>query len=168
MTLRGISRAIMTQPKWAAAWYLVNSTVCGITMMFLARGGYVPFDEMTAFLLGFFVPIGVYGIKETMGLWKYQGRLLLYQQSEVVLHRGVGFFGHGRYEEALEQFAGVLEEMPGHKRAVYYVAMCYERMNLLDEAARYYSEYLLLEPNDIVAKDKLARMDNLDTLERVY
>ncbi|MHA2425921.1 MAG: hypothetical protein ACXAEF_14110, partial [Candidatus Thorarchaeota archaeon] len=101
MELREIAHKIYADRKWATGWYLMNSTVCGVTMIAIARWGYVPFDDLTAFLLGFFVPMVVYLIKEGMGLYRFQGNFTAYQDSEVLLQRASGDFGHGKYDDAL-------------------------------------------------------------------
>ena len=64
--LREIAHKVYADRKWAAGWYLINGLVCGLTLVALARWGYVHFDDITAFLLGFFVHIVVYVIKEGM------------------------------------------------------------------------------------------------------
>ncbi len=156
--LREIAHKVYADRKWAAGWYLTNSTLCGLTLVALARWGYVSFDDITAFLLGFFVPIVVYGIKEGMGLYKYKGRFGLYQESEVLLQRAAGDFGHGKYEDALRKFETVLEHMPGHKRALYYAAISSEKLGRTNQATRYYSEYLMLAPEDQEARRQMEHL----------
>ncbi|MHA1906988.1 MAG: tetratricopeptide repeat protein [Candidatus Thorarchaeota archaeon] len=158
--LREIAHKIYADRKWATGWYLMNSICCGVTMIAIARWGYVPFDDLTAFLLGFFVPMVVYLIKEGMGLYKYQGRFTQYQDSEVILQRAAGDFGHGKYEDALSKFQLIIEYMPGHKRALYYAAVSAEKLGKRDLAARFYSEYLILVPNDQAARQQLENVSN--------
>jgi len=160
LDLREIAHKIGNDRKWATGWYLMNSTCCGLTMIALARWGYVPFDDMTAFLLGFFVPMGIYLIKEGMGLYKYQSRWTLYQNSEVLLQRAGGDFGHGKYEDALTKFQAVLEHIPGHKRALYYAAISAEKLGKKELAGRYYSEYLILVPEDQAARQQMEHLNS--------
>ena len=155
MNLREISIAVLTKPKWMAVWYLTNSTLAGVTLVLLSRWGYVPFDDQTAFLLGFFAPLLIYGTKHLMGLYRYRRRLGTYQESEVFLQKAAGYYGHERYEDALTCIDIVLEYLPGHKRALFYAAKCYENLGRFDDAARRYSEYLILEPSDEEARERL-------------
>ena len=155
-----MAHKIYADKKWATGWYLMNSTACGATMIAIARWGYVPFDDLTAFLLGFFVPMVVYLIKEGMGYYKFQGHYVQYQDSEVILHRAAGDFGHGKYEDALSKFQYIIEHMPGHKRALYYAAISAEKLGRSDLAARYYSEYLLLVPEDQEVRQQLENLSN--------
>ncbi|MFW9919131.1 MAG: tetratricopeptide repeat protein [Candidatus Thorarchaeota archaeon] len=155
MDLRDLSIAVQTKPKWMAGWYITNSTLAGLTLILLSRLGYVQFDDLTAFLLGFFVPLGVYGIKHLMGLYRYGQRWGLYQGTEVLLQKAEGYFAHARYSEAIDVLINVLEYLPGHKRALFYVAKCYEKLGRIKDASDYYSEYLLLEPDDAEARAML-------------
>ncbi len=158
MNLRDLSVAVLTKPKWMALWYLTNSTLAGLTLVFLSRTGYTPFDDTTAFLLGFFVPLGVYGFKHLIGLYRYRRNLGTYQVTEEYLHRVVGLYGHGEYNDAMFLLQYVLEVLPGHKRALYYAGEVSEKLAHWDEASKYYSEYLLLEPDD---QEVIARLESV-------
>ncbi len=160
MNLRELSIAVLTKPKWMALWYLTNSTLAGFTLVFLSRTGYTPFDDATAFLLGFFVPLGVYGFKHLMGLYRYRRNLGVYQVTEEYLHRVVGLYGHGKYKESMHILQYVLEILPGHKRALYFAGATSEKLEDWNAASRYYSEYLLLEPTD---QEVIARLDSMES-----
>lgn len=72
MKLSEMVEAIASKRKWAVGWVLMNSIVCGLTMIALSRWGPLSFDDTSAFLLGFCVPMVVYTIKEVMGIYKYR------------------------------------------------------------------------------------------------
>jgi tetratricopeptide (TPR) repeat protein len=155
MSVDSFSYKINHVRKWAVGWYLINSILSGLTLLALARLGYVPFDDVTAFLVGFIVPIIIYGGKEKMGLYRYQKHLVVYQYSEVILQRAAGDFGHGKYEDALTKFESVLECMPDHRRALYYAAISAERLGKKELAAKYYTDYLSIVPDDGEVREKL-------------
>ena len=159
MKLSEMAEAIGSKPRWAVGWLFTNSVLCGITMIALSRWGPLPFDDTSAFLLGFFVPLVIYGIKEAMGLYKYPVNYANYHISESMLEDALICYENEKWAEALVTLDHINKYLPGHKRVLYYSARCNEELGNHKLAAAQYKEYLVLEPEDREIRDALSRIE---------
>jgi hypothetical protein len=139
---------INKEPKWIIAWYLTTGILCGLTCFGLSRTGYLPWDDVTAFLLGFFVPIVTYSFKEIMGWYEYPRRYSSYAVSERYLELSLEFMKNERWQGALHNLNRITESMPDHMRAQYYSAICKEKMGDYEGANENISIYLRIMSND--------------------
>jgi tetratricopeptide (TPR) repeat protein len=151
MNLRELSNAVLSEPKWQAIWYIVNSIACAITCFLLSRFGFLPWDDLTAVLLGFFVPLGVYGFKAANGWYRYKQHYGLYAWLEKNLELAIDKYQHEDYEQALDILKQILYNQPGHIRALYYSALCKEQIGDAKGALNDIDEYLQAKPDDIQA-----------------
>ncbi|MHA1576381.1 MAG: tetratricopeptide repeat protein [Candidatus Thorarchaeota archaeon] len=159
MKLSEMAEAIATKPRWAAGWLLTNSVLCGLTMIALSRWGPLPFDDTSAFLLGFFVPLVIYGIKEAMGLYKYPTNYANYHFSESMLEDALVHYENEKWSEALVILDHINKFLQGHKRVLYYSARCNEELGDHELASSQYREYLELQPDDSEIRDALSRVE---------
>ena len=148
MKLRDTANKVLVEPKWKALWYFTNSLWAGITLYILADLGYVFWNPNLAFLVGFFAPLVVYGAKEFMGLYKYKRRLgefwFMDQQYELAMK----MYGNQEWEKARACFSRILSIGPDHKRALYYSAVCNEKLGDWNEVVTLARRYLEQNPSD--------------------
>ena len=158
MNLRELSNAVLSEPKWQAIWYIVNSIACAITCLLLSRYGFLPWDDLTAILLGFFVPLGVYGFKAANGWYRYKQRYGLYAWLDKNLELALDYINQERYDDALKILQLMLRNQPGHIRALYYSALCKEHIGDTAGALSDIEEYLAVKPEDTEALEIRARV----------
>ena len=158
MSLRKWGYKFYKEPKWAVVWYLTTGTLCAITCFALSRAGYLPWDDLTAILLGFFVPIVVYSFKEGMGWYEYPRRYGSYAVSERYLELAIEYVESERWDDALKYLDPILHDMPDHLRALYYAAVCREKLGDKDVASRHILQYLKEKPDDSDARNLLSRV----------
>jgi tetratricopeptide (TPR) repeat protein len=139
---------INKEPKWIVTWFLTTGVLCALTCLALSRTGYLPWDDITALLLGFFVPIVTYTIKELMGLYEYPRRYSSYAVSERYLELSLEHMENERWEDALQNLKLITRSMPDHKRALYYSAICKERLGDYGGANESITMYLKMKPED--------------------
>jgi len=148
VNLRELSNATLSDPKWQAIWYLTNSIFTALTCLALSRWGYLPFDDLTALLLGFFVPLGVYGFKTINGWYRYKGHYGMYAITERNFELALELIEKEEWDESLRYLDYVLKVMPGHTRSLYYSAVCLEQLGDSIGAATSIAEYLKGNPDD--------------------
>jgi tetratricopeptide (TPR) repeat protein len=151
MNLRKWGYKFTREHKWAVFWYLMTGTLCALTCLGLSRTGYLPWDDMTALLLGFFVPIVTYGFKELMRWYEYPRRYSHYAVSEKYLELSLEYMEKKSWKDALQYLEVILHEMPGHLRVLYNAALCKERIGDLEGANIYITEYLKEKGDDLEA-----------------
>ena len=159
VNLNEIARAIATKRTWTVGWLLTNSIVCALTMIALSRWGPLPFDDTTAALLGFFVPLVIYTVKDAMGLYKYPVRYANYHFSEKMLEDAIVHYQNGEWEKALAILDRINRVLSGHKRVLYYSARCNEELGRYELSSSQYREYLALQPDDSEIRDALSRVE---------
>jgi len=158
MNLRELADATLSQPKWQAVWYLTNSTFTALTCWALSRWGFLPWSDLEAILLGFFVPLGVYGFKSVNGWYRYKQRYGTYGVSEKYYELALELIERGEWEEALRYLDAILKTMSDHLRALYYASVCREKLGDNAVAYRHITEYLRVKPDDDEALQLQARV----------
>ncbi len=148
MNLRELADATLSQPKWQAVWYLTNSIFAALTCWALSRWGYLPWGDLEAILLGFFVPLGVYGFKTINGWYRYKGRYGAYAVSEKYYELALELVEREDWEESLKYLEAILRAMPDHTRALYYASICKEKLGDNEGASIHITEYLRSKPDD--------------------
>ena len=146
--MRELADATLSQPKWQAVWYLTNSIFTALTCLALSRWGYLPWGDMEANLLVFFVQIGVYGLKYLFVWYRYQGRYGTYGISERYYELALELIEKDNWEEALRYLEAILRVMPDHLRALYYASVCKENLGDDEGAIVHVTEYLKVKPDD--------------------
>jgi len=149
---------INKEPKWIVTWFLTTGILCALTCLALSRTGYLPWDDITALLLGFFVPVVTYTIKELMGLYEYPRRYSTYATSERYLELSQEYMEKERWDDALVHLNRILDAIPGHQRALFNTAICREKLGDHKGAYTAITSYLSKTPNDMEARDLQARM----------
>ena len=149
---------INKEPKWIITWFLTTGFLCALTCLILSRTGYLPWDDITALLLGFFVPVVTYTIKEFMGLYKYPRRYSTYATSERYLELSLEYIENERWKEALSHLELILNAILGHQRALFNAAICREKLGDNEGAYTDITSYLRRNPSDEEARDLQCRV----------
>lgn len=160
MKLRELADATLSQPKWQAIWYLTNSTFAALTCLVLSRLGYLPWGDLEALLLGFFVPLVVYGFKTINGWYRYKGRYGVYAVTEKYYELAVEYMEREEWSNALRHLESILRAMPDHLRALYYSSVCEEKIGNKEAAGIHITEYLRVKPDDVEAIQLQKRVSN--------
>jgi tetratricopeptide (TPR) repeat protein len=158
MNLRKWGYKFYHEPRWAAFWYLMTGILCALTCLTLSRTGYLPWDDVTALLLGFFVPVLTYGFKELMGWYKYPLRYSQYAISEKYLELSNEYMEQERWKDALHCLELILHDMPDHLRVLYNAALCKEKLGDSDGANACITEYLKTKQDDVEALELQKRV----------
>ncbi|MHA2235036.1 MAG: tetratricopeptide repeat protein [Candidatus Thorarchaeota archaeon] len=164
MNLRELADATLSQPKWQAVWYLTNSIFAALTCLALARWGYLPWNDLEAVLLGFFVPLGVYGFKSINGWYRYRGRYGSYAVSERYYELALEYVEREEWEPALRYLEYILKVMPDHLRALYYASVCREKLGDRRGASENIFDYLKEKPDDSEALQLQERVRSSDPI----
>jgi hypothetical protein len=152
---------INKEPRWIVAWYVTTGVLCGLTCLALSRTGYLPWDDVTAFLLGFFVPIVTYSFKEIMRWYEYPRRYSSYAISERYLELALEQIEREDWMEALKNLNLITRSMPDHIRAQYYSAICQVKLGDFEGANESITLYLKLKPEDTEALELQKRVSPL-------
>ncbi len=158
MSLRKWGYKFSRERKWAVVWYLMTGSLCALTCLALSRTGFLPWDDVTALLLGFFVPIVTYSFKELMGWYEYPRRYSSYAVSERYLELSLEYIEQERWQDALHYLEIVLHAMPDHQRALYNAALCEENLSYFERANGHISRYLQEKPEDSKALEMQSRI----------
>ncbi|MBN2228097.1 MAG: hypothetical protein JW779_00790 [Candidatus Thorarchaeota archaeon] len=153
MSLRKWGYKFYKEPKWAVFWYLTTGTLCALTCLALSRAGFLPWDDVTALLLGFFVPVVTYAFKEFMGWYEYPRRYSQYAVSEKYLQLALEYMEKEQWRDALRYLDPILYDMPDHQRALYSAAVCKEKLGDFEGADVHIKEYLKRNSEDKEARD---------------
>jgi tetratricopeptide (TPR) repeat protein len=149
---------INKEPKWIVTWYLTTGVLCALTCLALSRTGYLPWDDITALLLGFFVPIVTYSFKEVMKWYEYPRRYSNYAVIERNLELSLEHIENDRWQDALVSLNLILRNMPDHQRAQYYAAVCKEKLGDFEGANENITTYLKIKPDDTDAVELQKRV----------
>jgi tetratricopeptide (TPR) repeat protein len=114
----------------------------------LARWGFLPWGDLEALLLGFFVPLGVYGFKTINGWYRYKGRYGAYAVTEKYYELALELIEKEDWRDALRYLETILRVMPDHLRALYYTSVCKEKIGDKEGANVHITEYLRANPDD--------------------
>jgi len=83
-------------------------------------------------------------------------RLPEYSEMEDKFRLGMHYYDSEEWDEALKIFQELIGPNRDHKRALYYAARCYEKMDNWEQVKYTIRRYLELQPNDREAWELLA------------
>ena len=122
--------------------------VCGGGLALLAGYGYIALDP--GIIIGFtviLVSMLVCCTSCTL-LGSYSSRMSEYQELEDRFKEGLVLFEDQEWTAALEVLNAVIGPAKDHKRALYYSALCYEKLNKSEDMRDSLKRYLELQPKD--------------------
>lgn len=134
----------------------------GIILAWLTGQGYLPavreFIEPAA-ILGITILTASILICCTASLLtgSYASKIPEYGEMEIVFEKAKEHYDAEEWEEALEIFQKLMGPNMDHKRALYYGAMCCEKLGNTENVIRYLRRYVELQPKDKEVWEILAR-----------
>jgi tetratricopeptide (TPR) repeat protein len=131
--------------------------VGGVGLAFLAGHGVIEQDP--GIIIGFtiiLVTIVVFCTSCTF-IGSYVSRMPDYQELEDRFKDGLVLFENEEWTAALEVFKDVMGPAKDHKRALYYGALCYDKLDNSENMRVWLKRYLELQPKDREAWNLLAR-----------
>ncbi len=131
--------------------------VGGFGLAFLAGHGYINQDP--GIIIGFtFILVTIIVFCTSCAfLGSYVSNLPDYQKLEDRFKDGLVLFEDEEWTAALEVFKDVMGPAKDHKRALYYGALCYDKLDKSEDMRDFLKRYLELQPNDKEVWNLLAR-----------
>jgi len=131
--------------------------VGGIGLAFLAGYGYIELDP--GIIIGFtFILVSVLVCCTSCTLLgTYASKMPEYQELEDRFKYGLVLFEDEEWTAALEVFKEVMGPAKDHKRALYYGALCYDKLEKSEDMRDFLKRYLELQPKDKKVWNLLAR-----------
>jgi tetratricopeptide (TPR) repeat protein len=129
----------------------------GVGLAFLAAYKYVELDP--GIIIGFtiiLVSVLVFCTSCTL-LGSYMSRMPEYHELEDRFKDGMVLFEDEEWTAALEIFKDVMGPAKDHKRALYYGALCYDKLDKSEDMRDFLKRYLELQPKDKEVWNLLAR-----------
>jgi len=131
--------------------------VGGFGLAFLAGYGYIaPDPGVIIGLTIILVTVLVCCISCTL-LQSYSSKMPEYQELEDRFKDGMVLFEDEEWTAALEVFTEVMGPARDHKRALYYSALCYDKLEKSEDMRDLLKRYLELQPKDKEVWNLLAR-----------
>jgi hypothetical protein len=161
LKIRDLAIAMVTEKRWMGLWYFTNSLWAGIVLYLLASYGYVFWEPHLAMVIGFFVPLVVYGSKHGIGLYRYRSRLGEYQHLDVRYAEAMRYYDLQHWDDALIRLYEVLKLGIDHKRALFHAARCNEELSKWGEVHRLTEKYLELHGSDAEIEALLVKAEDI-------
>ncbi len=120
----------------------------GIIIAYLAGQGFIPIDPVAT--IGFSILLSVILVccsAMTM-VTSYSQRIPEYSEMETKFEEAKSHFDNGEYDVAVEIFKTLAGSKMNHKRALYYGALCYEKLDDWEMMKLFAKAYLKLKPKD--------------------
>jgi tetratricopeptide (TPR) repeat protein len=131
--------------------------VGGVGLAFLA--GYEYIDQDPGIIIGFtFILVTIVVFCTSCAfLGSYMSNLPNYQKLEDRFKDGMVLFEEEEWTAALEVFNDIMGPSKDHKRALYYGALCYDKLDKSEDMRDFLKLYLELQPKDKEVWNLLAR-----------
>ena len=131
--------------------------VGGVGFAFLAGHGYI--DQDPGIIIGFtLILVTIVVFCTSCGfIGSYMSNLPDYQRLEDRFKDGLVLFEDEEWIAALEVFKDVMGPTKDHKRALYYGALCYDKLDRSEDMRDFLKLYLELQPKDKEVWNLLAR-----------
>jgi tetratricopeptide (TPR) repeat protein len=129
----------------------------GFGLAFLAGQGYIELDPGIIIGFTFVIVTWIVCCTSCSFIGSYATRLPDYQKLEERFKDGLVLFEDEEWTAALEAFKNVLGPAKDHKRALYYGALCYDKLDKSEDMRDFLKRYLELQPKDKEVWNLLAR-----------
>jgi len=131
--------------------------VGGVGLAFLAGYGYIELDPGAIIGLAVILVAVLVCCTSCTLLGNYASKMPEYQELEERFKDGLVLFEDEEWTAALEVFTGVIGPAKDHKRALYYIALCYDKLDKSEDMRDFLKRYLELQPKDKEVWNLLAR-----------
>ena len=122
--------------------------VGGLGLAFLAGYGYVDLDPGIIIGLTIILVTVLACCTSCTLLGSYSSNISKYQELEDRFKDGLVLFEDEEWAAALEVFTDVMGPAKDHKRALYYGALCYDKLDKNEDMRILLKRYLELQPKD--------------------
>ncbi len=127
---------------------IVLIVISGIITEFVASWGYIQLSPGAALGLSVVIATIIACCGSLTVIGGMATRMPEYSEMEIVFESGKDHFDHGEWGEAIEIFTKLLRPNMDHKRALYYSAKCYEKLDDWVEVKRHCKLYLKMQSRD--------------------
>ncbi len=130
--------------------------VSGIILAWLGGHGILPFDPGITLTITILTATVIMCCASTLMIGSVASKIPEYQDMELRFQEGLAHFENEEWENALLIFTELAGPTMDHKRALYYAALCYGKVNDWENVKKYIKAYLKLKPDDKEAWELLA------------
>jgi len=120
----------------------------GIIIAWLSAQGILPFDGPSVLGVTILAATVIVCCASAIMLGSVASKLPEYGDMEIRLDEGMEHYGNEEWENALLIFTELAGPKLNHKRALYYAAKCYEKMDDWKNVKKFCNAYLVLKPKD--------------------
>jgi tetratricopeptide (TPR) repeat protein len=131
--------------------------VGGIVAAWLGGQGILPIDPGVTLGISILVATITICCAAVIMQGTYASRIVGYSEMELRFEEGMDHFDNEKWENALLIFTELAGPKMDHKRATYYAARCYEKLDDWENVKKYVNAYLRMQPRDSEAWELLAR-----------
>ncbi len=143
----GEGNPVQFKPKYIAILAVVI-VFGGIAVGLLSAQGILPFDGPLVVGLSILTATIIVCCASTIMLGSVASKMPGYGQMEIRFDEGMEHFQNEEWENALLIFTELAGPKMDHKRALYYSARCYEKLDDWENVKKYCSAYLAIKPQD--------------------
>ncbi|MHA1862164.1 MAG: hypothetical protein ACTSWA_00240 [Candidatus Thorarchaeota archaeon] len=120
----------------------------GIIIAWLSAQRILPFDGPMVLGVTILAATVIVCCASAIMLGSVASKLPEYGDMEIRFDEGIEHYGNEEWENALVIFTELAGPKLNHKRALYYAARCYEKMDDWENVKKFCNAYLVLKPKD--------------------
>lgn len=143
----GAGEPVQIKPKYIGIVAVVI-VFGGIIVALLSAQGILPFDGPMVIGISILAATVIVCCASTIMLGSVASKMPEYGDMEIRYDEGMEHYVNEEWENALLIFTELAGPKLNHKRALYYAARCYEKMNDWENVKKICKAYLVLKPRD--------------------
>ncbi len=125
--------------------------ISGVILAWLGGQGILPLDPNITLTLTILTATVIMCCVSTLMIGSVASKIPDYQDMEIRFEEGMSHFENEEWENALLIFTELAGPSMDHKRALYYAAVCYGKLDDWENVKKYIRAYLKLKPKDVEA-----------------
>lgn len=130
-------------------WILIPIIwIGGVSAAFLAGYGYIPGDAGIILAITIISSSVLLCCVSMIYMERVAQRMGAYHELETEFKEGMIFYENEEWELAIKIFTKVMGQQMDHKRALYYTARCYEKLDDWKNVKKHCKRYLEFQPKD--------------------
>ena len=130
--------------------------VSGVILAWLGGQGIINVEPGVTLGLTILLATIIVCCASTIMLGSVASKIPEYAEMELRFDEGVAYFDNEEWENALLVFTELSGPKMDHKRALFYAALCYEKLEDWENVKKFIRAYLELKPDDREALELLA------------
>ncbi|TFG33703.1 hypothetical protein EU527_06995 [Candidatus Thorarchaeota archaeon] len=120
----------------------------GIVLAWLGGQGIIPIEPGMVLGITILIATVIVCCASTIMLGSVASKIPEYAEMELRFEEGLAHYENERWENALLIFTELSGPKMDHKRALFYAALCYDKLDDWENVKKYISAYLALRPDD--------------------